>query len=495
MSIKWRLSTIIILIGFMLFLITGFMLWTQFMSLDQGAGPAVLTPSSLADSLAETTSLWKQGIQVLALICLLILLISYRLLSTIIRSIDILKKGAETIGKGRFEYRIPMDAKDELGQLAKTFNEMTGNLERTTISRDYVDNIVRSMHGSLIVTSPERYIQTVNASTCKMLGYSEQELRGMPLETIFADESSLLQKNFDELLQKGFVQYVESGYRTKKGEIIPILFSASLMRGEDGENLGMVVVSADITERKDAEKKQSRLLKELDSVNKELKDFAYIVSHDLKAPLRGIQSLATWIEEDYRDKLDLNGQKQLDLLKSRVVRMQGLINGILHYSRVGRTKEEKVEVNLHQLVGEIIDSISPPPGISVTVDTPLPVLHCERTRIGQLFQNLISNAVKYMDKEQGWVRVGCREKPDVWQFSVSDNGPGIEEKYFEKIFQIFQTLQSRDDVEGTGIGLAVVKKVVEMYGGEIWLESELKQGTTFFFTLSKESGRVEENET
>ena len=122
MSIKWRLSTIIILIGFMLFLITGFMLWTQFMSLDQGAGPAVLTPSSLADSLAETTSLWKQGIQVLALICLLILLISYRLLSTIIRSIDILKKGAETIGKGRFEYRIPMDAKDELGQLAKTFD-------------------------------------------------------------------------------------------------------------------------------------------------------------------------------------------------------------------------------------------------------------------------------------------------------------------------------------------------------------------------------------
>ncbi|MCJ7679112.1 MAG: ATP-binding protein [Candidatus Aminicenantes bacterium] len=494
MSIKWRLSTIIILIGFMLILITGFMLWSQFVSLDQGISPSEITPSAIEDSFARTTSLWKQGIQVLALICLLILLISYRLLSTIIRSIHILKKGAETIGKGRFDYRIPMDSKDELGQLAQTFNAMTGNLERTTISRDYVDNIVRSMHGSLIVTSPERYIQTVNVSTCKMLDYSEKELRGMPLETIFADESSRFQKNFDELLQKGFIQYIESSYRTKKGEVIPILFSASVMRGEDGENMGMVVVSADITEQKDAEKKQTRLLKELDSVNKELKDFAYIVSHDLKAPLRGIQSLATWIQEDYRDKLDQNGQKQLNLLISRVSRMEGLITGILHYSRVGRTQEEKIDVNLHQLVGEIIDSLTPPAGISVSVDTPLPVLHCGRTRIGQLFQNLISNAVKYMDKEQGWVRIGCKEKQDVWQFSVSDNGPGIEKKYFEKIFQIFQVLHSRDDVEGTGIGLAVVKKIVEMYGGEIWLESEPKQGTTFFFTLSKECGRKKENE-
>ena len=122
----------------------------------------------------------------------------------------------------------------------------------------------------------------------------------------------------------------------------------------------MVVVSADITERKNAEKKQSQLLRELDSVNKELKDFAYIVSHDLKAPLRGIQSLATWIGEDYRDKLDRNGQQQLDLLKSRVGRMQGIDQRHSAVLPSGRTAEEKTNVNLHQLVGEIIDSISPP---------------------------------------------------------------------------------------------------------------------------------------
>ncbi len=478
MSIKTKLVLIIVLLGIMLFVITGFMLWTQL-------GAREIVSISGTAALTQITEKWKQGVEILAILSLLILLVSYPLISTIIRSIDVLKKGAEIIGQGKFDTRIDLDSKNELGQLAASFNRMTENLQKTTISRDYVDNIVRSMHGSLIVTSPERYIQTVNSATCDLLGYSEKELHAMPLENLFADESAALQKSFNELIQKGFVRYVEASYKTKDGRRVPVLFSASVMKGPEGDKQGIVLVSVDITERKNAELKQAKLLHELDSVNQELKDFAYIVSHDLKAPLRGITSLASWIKEDYKDRLDKEGCDQLDLLANRVNRMQALINGILHYSRVGRVREEMEKVDLNKTVNEIIDSLSPPPHIVVSIDDPLPVVMCEPTRIRQLFQNLISNAVKYMDKEQGFVRIGCMDKGNHWQFSISDNGPGIEDKYFKKIFQIFQTLHPRDQVESTGIGLAVVKKIVEMNRGRIWLESETGKGSTFFFTIKK----------
>ena len=127
--------------------------------------------------------------------------------------------------------------------------------------------------------------------------------------------------------------------------------------------------------------------------------------------------------------------------------------------------------------------LAPPPHIHIAVESDLPTLRCEPTRTAQVFQNLLSNAVKYMDKPQGEIRVACKADGDFWQFSIADNGPGIEPAYFEKIFQLFQTLAARDDVEGTGVGLSIIKKIVEMNGGRIWLESEVGTGTTFFFTL------------
>jgi light-regulated signal transduction histidine kinase (bacteriophytochrome) len=236
------------------------------------------------------------------------------------------------------------------------------------------------------------------------------------------------------------------------------------------------------------------LLRELEKTNQELNDFAYITSHDLKAPLRGIATLANWLLTDYADKLGEQGRKQLNLLTSRVDRMRKLIDGILQYSRIGRVKEEKVVVNLTELVSEVIDTMAPPENITVTVGSELPTIECERTRITQVFQNLISNAVKYMDKPQGRVKVGCVEENGSWRFSVADNGPGIEEKYFEKIFQVFQTLSPRDEVESTGIGLSLVKKIVEMYNGRVWVESQPGKGSTFFFTLPKQEAEVRNEE-
>jgi signal transduction histidine kinase len=242
----------------------------------------------------------------------------------------------------------------------------------------------------------------------------------------------------------------------------------------------------EVDERKRAEQRRIQVLKELENTNQELKDFAYIVSHDLKAPLRAISSLATWIIADYSDKLDEDGREQMDLLMSRVNRMHSLIDAILQYSRVGRIREEKEWVDLDKLVAEVVDLLAPPEDIKIKVQDRLPSLFFERTRIQQVFQNLLSNAVKYMDKPQGEVRIDCIEVGDCWTFRVSDNGPGIEERYFDKIFQIFQTLSPRDESERTGVGLTIVKKIVEMYGGKVWVESRIGQGSTFLFTVPKQ---------
>jgi two-component system sensor kinase FixL len=246
----------------------------------------------------------------------------------------------------------------------------------------------------------------------------------------------------------------------------------------------------DVSDLKEAIRRQNELLEQVEKTNQELKDFAYIVSHDLKAPLRGISTLAEWITSDYSDKLDEDGKEQLRLLSNRVDRMHSLIDGVLQYSKVGRVQEERVQVNLNELVPEVIDMICPPENITITIEDELPEVICEQTRMIQVFQNLLSNAVKYIDKAEGRIKIGCVENNSFWIFSVSDNGPGIEEKYFEKIFQIFQTLSPRDEFESTGVGLTVTKKIIELYGGRIWVESVPGQGSTFFFSLPKQESEA-----
>ena len=241
----------------------------------------------------------------------------------------------------------------------------------------------------------------------------------------------------------------------------------------------------EIVGHKQSEEKKAQLLMEVEIINKELKDFAYIVSHDLKAPLRAISTLANWITTDYSDKLDDDGKEQLELLIRRAGRMHSLINGILEYSKVGRIKEERTRVDINQLVMEVIDMLAPPKHITITIENKLPLLLCERTRITEVFQNLISNAITYMNKPEGLIRIACVEDYGYWKFSISDNGPGIKEIYFDRIFQIFQTLSPRDEHESTGVGLTLVKKIITMYGGNIRVESEIDKGSTFFFTLPK----------
>lgn len=250
-------------------------------------------------------------------------------------------------------------------------------------------------------------------------------------------------------------------------------------------------LKAEIVEREQAQQKQAELIETVDNINKELKDFASIVSHDLKAPLRGIKTLATWILDDSSDKLGEQANEQMNLLLDRVERMYKLIDGVLQYSRAGHTEERPLRVDLDKFIPEAIDMLAPPENISITIENEMPVIDCEETHLMQLFQNLVSNAIKYMDKPQGRIKVDCIEQDGFWKFSVADNGPGIEEKHFERIFGMFQALSVTEEFKGTGVGLTVAKKIVELHGGDIWVESEVGKGSTFFFTLPRQETGVE----
>jgi len=225
---------------------------------------------------------------------------------------------------------------------------------------------------------------------------------------------------------------------------------------------------------------------DLKESNKELDNFAYIASHDLKTPLRGINQLSSWILEDYSKVLDKKGKENLNMLRERTKCMNNLIQGILEYSRVGRTEGKAKKIDLNELLEDVIDLLAPPDNIKIIIENKLPKYKADRTLLSQVFQNLLSNAIKYMDKPEGIIRVGCTKKENEWTFSVYDNGPGIEEKYWEKIFKMFQTLKTSPSDESTGIGLTIVKKIIDMHKGRIWIESSVGKGTIFYFTLPKQ---------
>lgn len=259
----------------------------------------------------------------------------------------------------------------------------------------------------------------------------------------------------------------------------------------DGRVAYWVGTGTDIDDQKRSEEmlrersqELERLAAELESRNRELDQFAYVTSHDLKAPLRGIGNLAQWVEEDLGDNIPDEVRNHLELLRGRVARMEGLIDGILQYSRVGRVVSPAEPVNVRELVEEVVDLLSPPPGVTVEVAPDLPVLVTAKLPLQQVFQNLIGNAIKHGGPAVR-IRVSCEARGGTYEFAVADNGPGIAPQYHERIFGIFQTLASRDKVEGSGLGLALVKKIVEHRGGRVGVVSDEGQGATFFFTWPK----------
>lgn len=231
---------------------------------------------------------------------------------------------------------------------------------------------------------------------------------------------------------------------------------------------------------------------ELTKKNSELDQFAYVVSHDLKAPLRGIANIISWIEEDHEHDLIPEVKHNLALIKGRTTRLENMINGLLEYAKVGKIKKGHEAVDITKLILETVELLVPK-NFMVKIDGIMPVIVTEKLHIEQVFSNLISNAVKYNHSSEPFIAISSKELSHAYEFTVSDNGQGIQKEYFEKIFIIFQTLKERDAFESTGVGLAIVKKIIDDYKGTINVNSEPGKGTSFVFTWPKVSNKPIKN--
>ncbi|MBE9061141.1 ATP-binding protein [cf. Phormidesmis sp. LEGE 11477] len=234
-----------------------------------------------------------------------------------------------------------------------------------------------------------------------------------------------------------------------------------------------------------ANRKLISTMRQLKERNQELDDFAYIASHDLRAPLRAIANLASWLEEDISDKIPDENKQQLQLIYQRTQRLDSFIVGLLDYSRAGCQRLEREPVDTHALVLEVIEAIAPPQIFTIVLPENMPVLNTYKLLLHQVFSNLIGNAIKYHDRPEGTIKIDAQDMGEKFSFSVTDDGPGIDPAHHQKIFGLFQTLNSRDTIDSTGIGLSIVKKIVEKQQGSLSVDSAIGQGSTFSFTWAQ----------
>lgn len=278
----------------------------------------------------------------------------------------------------------------------------------------------------------------------------------------------------------------EATHPTGEGTTLDVDFSLSPIRSDSGEVLYLVPEGRNITERKNHERKLENTLAQLEESNIELEQFAYVASHDLRSPLRGISLIAAFLREDEGENLSASSLDYLGKLDTRILRMQTLLDDLLSYSRVGHSNGKLEHVDVRTLVDDALEMTSIPDGFEVSVSEEMPSFRTYPTPLRHVFLNLIQNSAKHhVGGEQGCIEIGVSENEEFYEFYVADTGPGIEEQYHEDIFDMFKTLQSRDDVEGSGMGLAIVRKLVRHCGGDISVQSTPGEGATFRFVWPK----------
>lgn len=375
--------------------------------------------------------------------------------------------------------------------------DLSDREHRLMESKSLLHAIVTNVVDGVITLDELGQIDSFNPTASRLFGYDPSEVFDQPLNLLLVESNpSETVADIETTVRTGQT-WQTMGLR-KDGSQFPIAVSVSDVQLDDHR---LIVIIRDMTEVQQTQAKlQSRAdeLARLSSIlvqtnltledrNRELEQFAYVASHDLKAPLRAIANLSEWIEEDLQGQLPAENQKQMRLLRGRVHRMEALINGLLEYSRVGRTDAAIAQVEVAALLDEIIDSLAPPPTFTIEVAPGMPILQTKVTALRQIFANLISNAIKHHHMATGYIQIAVTDLGNFYEFAIADNGPGIHPAYHQKIFTIFQTLQARDVKESTGIGLAIVKKIVETEGGSIRLESQEGAGSTFYFTWRKSS--------
>ena len=323
----------------------------------------------------------------------------------------------------------------------------------------------------------------VNPSFLKTWGYNDLKgVIGRPNEefTPMGEVKEIMQA----LQEVGFWSGEVIGVK-KDGTKFNLQLGATTIKDKEGAPFGLMASFIDITDKKIAEQKLIYTIEDLKRSNKELEQFAYVASHDLQEPLRKVKSFSELLESRYKAQLDEKAKKYIEYIVDSSTRMQILINDLLGFSRVGTRGKQLEPTDANEVLHEIIDTFQitiQNKNVQINYDK-LPTVMADSGQLFQLFQNLIGNGIKFNENSVPTIDITAKQKDEMWEFSVKDNGIGVEEQYFDKIFGVFQTLHARDKYEGTGIGLAICKKIVERHGGKIWLESEVGKGTTFYFTL------------
>ena len=343
-------------------------------------------------------------------------------------------------------------------------------------------NIIANMNLGLLEVDKHDKILMCNQSFTNISGYSENELVGRYGSDVFLSGEALkVLQDKNRMRIEGHSNSYEIEVKIKNGEKRIWLVSGAPNYNLNGEVIGSIGIHLDITDHKKLQLEKDNLVEVLKNKNNELQEYAQIVSHDLKSPLRNISALTTWIKEDNFEHLNKASLKHFDHLEQTLERMEALITGILKYSSINSETGRNDTVNFNHVVEDIIKTLHVPNHISVILKNKLPTIYGDKIKFNQLFQNLLNNAVNHINKEKGLIEIGCELKNEYYQFYVKDNGVGIDKKYHHQIFKIFYVITKNK--HSTGIGLSIVKKIIEIYGGDIWIESKPQVGTTFYFTI------------
>jgi PAS domain S-box-containing protein len=347
----------------------------------------------------------------------------------------------------------------------------------------YLENV----SDTLIVIDSERDIIKVNKEFSNLWGYSAEEVLGKSVFMIFPEEE--IAKHMSEMekaISSKEPRNFETVALTKSGERVPLSIRGSVVFDENKKLGGFIGIFRDITERKQAEEKLEQVVKELVRSNSDLEQFASIASHDLKSPLLSISGFAKLLNKNYKDKLDKDAHEYIDFILNGIDRMENLVNGLLTYSRIGTSSSKLNPVDVNKIFVQAIANLTveiEKYGAKVTHDS-LPTVIGNDVQLEQLLQNMIGNAIKFRGQELPRVHISVDQKGENWVFSVKDNGIGIASEDMERIFNMFHSLH-RGEYKGTGIGLAICKKIVELHGGNIWVESQPGKGSIFYFTIPR----------